>query len=218
MRIFFFLFAVVATAWTFSSCKSASGPALFCDSVCVKDTIMFRNNSHPLAPFVYISPNNCGPDSIGRGYENGITRKLAFSSLIDNPQLKINPSKVAGFAGDTSYAFLLFNDCITGRGYSIKLPYAPNGSVTILGSAINKLDPKFNVEDGLAAHSDRGNILVEDMTTGKTAMMTFGQIVEIDYDKIHDFVDSVSISRDRIWARVKLGKEWKDLEKKVVFK
>ncbi|MCR6720861.1 MAG: hypothetical protein NVV59_11335 [Chitinophagaceae bacterium] len=218
MRIFLFMIAAASTAWIFSSCNSASGPALFCDTVCVNDTIKYRNNDHPLTPFVYISAANCGPDSIGRGYEGANTRKLAFKSLIDNPNVKINPSKVAAFAGDTSYAFIMLNDCVTGRGYTIKLPFAPNGSVTVLGSAINNLDPKFSVEEGLAAHSDRGNILVEDMTNGKTAMMTFGQIVEIDYDKVHNFVDSVNITRDRIWARVKLGKEWKELEKKVTFK
>lgn len=218
MRFVLLLCLAATTAWTFSSCNSGSGPALFCDTVCVNDTLMFRNTDHALEPFVYISAANCGPDSVARGYQGANTRKLAFSALIDNP-VKLNPSKVKGFAGDTSFAYLMFNDCVTGRGYSIKLPYAPNGSVRVLGSAINNLDPKFSIAEGLMAYSDRGNLLVEDMTTGKTATMTFGEIVEIDYDYLHEYIDSVSVTRDRIWARVKLKDGWKEKQKdKVEFK
>src|SRR5690606_40524662 len=99
------------------------------------------------------------------------------------------------------------------------LPYGPNGSLKLLSSAINSHDPKFSVEEGLFVSSDRGNLFVEDMNTGKVGQITFGQIVELDYDKVHDLLDSVNITRNRFYARVKLGKEWKELVKeKVEFK
>ena len=42
-------------------------------------------------------------------------------------------------------------------------------------SGINSFDPKFSIADGLVAYSDGGNIFVEELTTGKTATMTFGE-------------------------------------------
>lgn len=216
MRIALFLLFASAGIWYLSGCKSASGPALFCDTVCLKDTMMFKNTSHPLQPYVYISVDDCKPDTIGRGYEGaGVSRKLKFTALLDYPALRLNPSSVKGFAGDTSYSYLLFNDCVTGRGYAIKLPYGSNGRLSVRSSALNNHDPKFAVADGLMAYSDRGNLFVEDMTSGKEVMMTFGQALDIDYDHIHDYIDSVSISKDQIWAKVMIDKKWEIKKKKI---
>ena len=66
------------------------------------------------------------------------------------------------------------------------------------------------------ANTDRGNIYVEDMATGKKAMMTFGQKLDVDYDAIHEHIDSVNITNSRIWVKVKIGDAWKELEKKIV--
>lgn len=216
MRILLLLVLMSAAIWNFSSCNSGSGQALFCDTACITDTMMFRNSSHELKPYIYISADDCIPDTIGRGYiGSGVSRKMRFADLIDNPMLRINPSKVLGFAGDTSFAYLLFNDCITGRGFAIKLSYGENGQSSVRSSAINKHDPKFDVADGIYAYTDRGNIFVEDMTTGKEAMMTFGQKLDIDYDAIHEYIDSVHITRDRIWARLMIGKKWEVREKPI---
>jgi hypothetical protein len=98
------------------------------------------------------------------------------------------------------------------------MAFRPGGSVGIRSGAINNLDPKFYLDENLMAYTDRGNIFIEDMNNGKEAMMTFGEIVEIDYDYIHEYIDSVNVTKDRVWARVKLANGWKDLEKKIEFK
>lgn len=83
-------------------------------------------------------------------------------------------------------------------------------------SGINNIDPKFSIAGNLLAYTDRGNIYVEDITTGKKAMMTFGENLEIDYDVIHEYIDSVNITNSRIWVKVKIKDNWKELEKKIV--
>lgn len=214
MRIVLIMLLAGAGIWHLSGCKSASGPALFCDTACLNDTMMFKNTSHPMQPYVYISVDDCIPDSIGRGYE-GVHKKVRFTALLDYPTLRLNPSKVLGYVGDTSYSYLLFNDCVTGRGFAIKMPFGSNGKLSVRSSAVNKHDPKFAVADGLMAYTDRGNIFVEDMNTGKKTMMTFGKALEINYDQIHDYIDSVNITKDRIWVRIMIDEKWVDKEKKI---
>jgi len=81
---------------------------------------------------------------------------------------------------------------------------------------LNKFDPKFSVEDGLVAYTDRGNIFVEEMATGKTAMMTFGKMIaDLDYDAMHEFIDSVNITPTRVWAKVLMDNKWKEIEKNI---
>jgi len=67
------------------------------------------------------------------------------------------------------------------------------------------LHPSVSVAENLVANTDRGNIYIEDMATGKKAMMTFGEKLEIDYDDIHQHIDSVNITDTRIWVKVKIG-------------
>ena len=46
--------------------------------------------------------------------------------------------------------------------------------------------------------------------------MTFGaHIKDLDYDAIHQFIDSVNVTNTRIWVRVKIDNEWKELEKNI---
>jgi hypothetical protein len=56
------------------------------------------------------------------------------------------------------------------------------------------------------------------MATGKIAQMTFGKALDIDYDAIHEFIDSVNVTSERIWVKVKIDNDWKELEKKIVLK
>ena len=53
------------------------------------------------------------------------------------------------------------------------------------------------------------------MSTGKKASMTFGEALDIDYDIMHASIDSVNITNTRSWAKVKIGKEWKIIEKNI---
>jgi len=83
-------------------------------------------------------------------------------------------------------------------------------------SGINNIDPKFSVSDNLLVYTDRGNIYVEDIKTGKKAMMTFGEKLDIDYDAIHEHIDTVNITDNRVWVKIKAKEGWKELEKKIV--
>jgi hypothetical protein len=220
MRLLIIPFAVlIMMAWTFSSCKSSpSGPPTFCDTSCLKDSIKFTKEEHPLKPYVFISAANCVADTITWSFiDMGINRKMGLSDLVGT-EVKLNKDNVSCFIKDTSYAWVLFNDCSNGRGYSLKIPFNKKDNLGRKSSAINKFDPKFSVAEGIVAYSDRGNLFVEDMATGKTAMMTFGAKLDIDYDAIHETIDSVNVTPTHLWAKVKLGNEWKTFEKDITLK
>jgi len=210
--------AMIILTATFGSCKSSSGPASFCDTSCLKDSVKFTNEEHPLKPYVYISAANCKADTLTWSFiDMGINRKMGLPDLVGTSVL-LNKDNISCFIKDTSYAWLSFNDCSNGRGYLLKIPFNKKENIGRKSSAINKFDPKFSVAEGLVAYSDRGNIFAEEMTTGKTAMMTFGAKVDIDYDAIHETIDSVNITPTRLWAKVKLANEWKIFEKNISLK
>ena len=207
--------AMIILAATFVACKSSSAPPSFCDTACLKDSIKFTKEEHPLKPYVYISAANCIADSLTWSFiDMGINRKMGLPDLV-GAAVRLNKDKISCFIKDTSYAWLSFNDCSNGRGYLLKIPFNKKENIGRKSSAINKFDPKFSVAEGLVAYSDRGNLFVEEMATGKTAMMTFGAKVDIDYDAIHETVDSVNVTPTRLWAKVKLGTEWKTFEKNI---
>jgi hypothetical protein len=98
----------------------------------------------------------------------------------------------------------------------LKLPYDKTEKFAIRSSGINSFDPKFSIAEQLIVNTDRGNIYVEDAFTGKKAMMTFGEKIPIDYDLIHDHLDSVHITDTRIWVRFKSKNKWVEKEKNIV--
>jgi hypothetical protein len=208
------LIAGIAFIVSFIACKSSSGPKTFCDTTCLKDTVKFSGD-HELKPYVYISAKDCLPDSIIWSYAGmGVNRKAGFAYLL-NATPHLNKEYVRCYIKDTAYAWIFFNDCTTGRGYQLKLPFNKSGNFGIKSSGINNLDPKFAVADNLVVNTDRGNIYVEDAVTGKKAMMTFGKATDIDYDAIHEVLDTVSVSNTRIWVKVKIDGAWKELEKNI---
>jgi hypothetical protein len=218
MKALFVILISISFLWAFQACKSGSVPPTLCDTSCLKDSIIYTEESSPLKPYVYISAANCLADTIGWGHlDMGSVRKIGIAGKIETA-VKLNKSGTSCFIKDTSYAWLAFNDCSTGRGYLVKIPFSKKESISWKSSAINNLDPKFAVDPSLVASTDRGNIFIEDKATGKSASMTFGERVEIDYDHFHDYLDSVNITPTRIWAKVKLGKDWKELEKAVELK
>ena len=215
MRIFFSLVIVLALAASFGACKSGSGSATFCDTACLKDSLKFTKNEHPLKPYVYINAKNCAPDTITWSYEGAESnRKIGFAYLL-REGIKLNKDFTRCFIADTTQAWLLFNDCATGRGYQIKLPFNKKKSMNANSSSLNNLDKKFAVADELVVYSDKGNLFVEDMVSGKKAMMTFGKKLEIDYDNIHATIDSINVTPTNVWAKVMIDGEWKQLEKKI---
>jgi hypothetical protein len=187
---------------------------MICDTTCFRDTLKFTAD-HELRPYVYISANNCHADTITWSYDGmGVNRKVGINNLL-NTSVNMNRDFIKGYVKDTSYAWILFNDCLTRRGFQIKLPYDKKLSFSLKSSGINNMDPKFSVSDQLVVNTDRGNIYVEDMVTGKKAMMTFGEKLDIDYDAIHEFIDSVNVTPARIWVKVKLAEGWKEIKKDI---
>lgn len=216
MRTPLFLLIAASFIAMISACNGdANAPATFCDTTCFSDTIRF-NGTHATNPMVAISMKNCLPDTISWSHEGLDTkRKTGFTYLI-GATVKVNKDFVQVKFKDNEYAWVLFNDCYTGRGFQIKLPYDKNANFSLKSSGINSLDPKFNIAENLIVNTDRGNIFVEDAYTGKKVMMTFGQKLDIDYDAIHEFIDSVNVSNDKIWVRIKVNNAWIDKEKKIV--
>jgi hypothetical protein len=214
MRLLIASLVALSLIWTYSSCSSSSGPATFCDTACLKDSIKFTG-AHELQPYVYITASGCQADTITWSYSGlGANRKFDIEYLLGKP-VKINKNYAKAYFNDTAHAWLLFNDCETGRGFQMKLVYNKTGKMSTRSSGINNLDPKFSVADNLLAYTDRGNIYVEDAITGKSAMMTFGKALDIDYDAIHDIIDSVNVSREKIWVKVLIDGKWEEKQKNI---
>lgn len=215
MKLFIPAMALLLTV-SFYGCKSSSadGPKSFCDTACLKDTLKFTG-SHPLKPSVFITAKDCMPDSIIWTYKGlGANRKTGFTYLLGTT-VHINKDVIKAYFRDTAVGYVLFNDCSTGRGFQIKLPFDKKQNFSLKSSGINGFDPKFSIADNLLVNTDRGNIYVEDMNTGKTAMMTFGEKLDIDYDAIHEYIDSVNVTNDRIWVKILINKKWEEKEKKI---
>ena len=216
MRTLFILITTAIISASLQSCSwFSSAPPSFCDTSCINENIRFTGTNEN-NPYVEISIANCLPDTLSWSYDGlGTKRKIGFAYLIGRT-VKINKSFVKVQFKENEYAWILFNDCITGRGFQIKLPYDKETPFSLKSSGLNPLDPKFSIEDGLIVNTDRGNLFVEDAIDGKKAMMTFGEKLDIDYDAIHDHIDSVAVTRNKVWARIRIGNEWVIKEKIIV--
>jgi hypothetical protein len=173
----------------------------------MRDSVKFIEDGHPLKPYVYISAKNCNGDTLTWGFR-GQNKNIEFN-------YRLNKDYTRCIIKDTAFALLVFNTCENGRGYFMKFSFGKKASFKKSTSAINNFDPKFVVADILLAYTDKGNIFVEDIATGKKALMTFGKPLDIDFDAIHETIDSVNITPGRIWARVRVDEEWKVLERNV---
>src|SRR5204863_9681870 len=120
---------------------------------CLKDTLKFASD-FKLKPYVYIASKDC-MDTLIWSYEGmGINRKVGLTDFL-NTHVYINKKYVRCFIKDTAYAWLLFNDCSNGRGYSLKLPFNKSASIGRKSSNINNLDPKFSLSENMTAYTDR---------------------------------------------------------------
>ena len=173
----------------------------------MQDSLKFIDNNNKLKPYVYISAKNCVGDTLTWGFI-GQNKNIPF-------EYRLNKDYTRCYIKDTSYALLVFNTCENGRGYFLKLSYAKKSSFRKSTTAINNFDPKFSVADSLLAYTDKGNLFVEDIGNDKKTFMTFGKELDFDFDAIHETLDSVNITRSRIWAKVKIDGEWKTLEKNI---
>ena len=217
MRLFIIPIIAMLLAFSFGACKSSSSAKTFCDTACLKDSIKFTGD-HILKPYVYISARNCMADTIIWSYTGmGVNKKEAVS-FFTGREVYLNKDYIRCVFRDTGYVWMMFNDCATGHGYLLKLPFNKTASIGRKSKAINNIDPKFSISGNLVAYTDPGNIFVEDMFTGQTAQMTFGKDIGADHNDIHKYIDTVNITPSRIWVKVKIDNEWKELEKKITLK
>src|SRR5579885_3211368 len=104
MRIILAFFIAGFMAFASGGCKSSSGPAPFCDTACLRDTLKFVNEHHPLKPYVYISPNDCVADTLIWSYSGmGYNRKMDFPDLAGAVP-RLNKHFIRCIIPDTTFA------------------------------------------------------------------------------------------------------------------
>ena len=213
MRVLLLLLSI---GFFFTACNSGADKSAqtFCDTTCINDTFKFSND-HKLRPRVIITVNNCTADSITWTHDAlPANRQMHMGTLLDG-LVRLNNSAISCFLKDTSYAWVAFNDCLTGRGYLMQLPFDKTKSVRKMSSAINSFDKKFVVPDDIRAYADYSTIYVEDINTGKKEQMTFKEEYKIDFNNIHEVIDSVNISPGRIYVELVKSGEKIPLEKQI---
>lgn len=195
--------------------QSAESVSPICDTACLKDSIAFKKD-HRLNPYVYLTAKDCFPDSIIWSHDAlESNRKMEFNTLVNQP-VYINSAAIDCFIKDTSYAWLKFNDCKTGRGYLMKLPFSKGGDLSNYTSALNDFDPKFEIAEGLICYADYTFIYVEDMATGKTEkVLMHDQELKINWNNIHETFESVTVTRNKIEANIIVDGNKKKLEKNI---
>jgi hypothetical protein len=201
------LFIYIVAISFFASCSSNGGTATFCDTTCKQDSFHFRSNSQ-YNPIVSIGVRDCMPDTILWTHDRmDFSNQMSMFDLA-NQDVKIHKDFISCIIQDTVQAWVTFNDCITGRGFLFKLPFGKRDGISKITGAINDFDPKFSVAENLRAYTDRGSIFVINIETGEQAVMTFKEQYDIDFNKIHDVVDSVNVTAKRIYVKLlKQGKE-----------
>jgi len=213
MRITLFLAALVSLATSCSN-NSAETAQLFCDTACNSDTFTF-NGDHKLKPFVTLSQKNCLADTLTWSHSQLETnRQMQIPSILGNP-VRVNKNALSVYIKDTSFAVVTFNDCVTGRGYMLKLPFNKKENISKRSSALNSFDKKFVLPDDLRAYADYSTIYVMDVTTGKEERMTFKEEYDINFNDVHKTIDSINISRNRIFVLLKKNGQDVPLEKQI---
>lgn len=196
-----FILSIILLAITACNNKTANTAKTFCDTACKSDSFKFKGTDR-FESVLNISVKNCKPDSLSWTHGRmDISRTIPFSELATQ-DVRLNAAAISCFIKDTSYAWLTFNDCITGRGFLFKLPFNKADNITKITGALNSFDPKFIVANDLRAYTDRGSIFVIDINTGKQAVMTFKENYDIDFDKLHQVVDSINVSHKRIYVKL----------------
>jgi hypothetical protein len=211
MKFFFFL--VIVAAFSTSCSNSGNSARSFCDTVCKKDSLHFRANDQ-FNSVLSIGLKNCVADTILWSHDRMDFDKRMSMKDLANQDVRVNEKAMSCVFQDTVQAWLTFNDCITGRGFLFKLPFGKAGISQITG-ALNSFDSKFFVEPDLRTYTDRGSIFVINIKSGEQAMMTFKEQYDIDFDKIHETVDSINVTSKRIYVELLKNGQKVPLEKSI---
>lgn len=205
-----FLLIAIGTICLASCGNNSSNTAkTFCDTTCTNDTLKFNGNDAKWKQSLSIAMKNCTPDTMTWTYQGAnATRKAPFSDYVSQ-DVRINKSAIDVAFQDTAAIWISFNDCFTGRGYLIELPYRSGKSTVKTSAALNSIDKRFAIDPDLRAYTDRGNIFVVNVNNGKEAQMTFKEnYADMDFNDIHKTIDTINISKNRIYVKLlKDGKE-----------
>lgn len=207
MRI---LLIIAIAAFAFTSCNNSGDTKKnFCDTTCAGDSLKFTGDDAKYKQSVVISFKGCQPDTVSRTYEGATSKLKAPFSNYFSPDIRINKSAIEVAFQDTVGAWISFNDCFTGRGYLLKLPFRTSSEVFKSSGALNAFDKKFSIAPDLRAYTDRGNIFVVNVKNGQQAMMTFKEnYADMDFNDIHKTLDSINVTKSRIYVKlIKNGQE-----------
>ena len=200
MRTFSF-FALCAALLSLASCSNSSDNAqTFCDTACNSDSLHFKGD-HDLNPMVSIGLRACKADTLIWTHDLAGSKLLSLRDDLGQ-DVYLNKSAVDCFFKDTSYAWLQFNDCKTGRGFLLKLPFSKAEERRKITAALTKFDPKFSIDKDLIVYTDRGSVFVENLQSGKQATLSFDKSYKIDFNKLHEMVDSVNVTKERIFVQM----------------
>lgn len=185
-----------------TSCNNSSETAkTVCDTVCNSDSLNFKGDNK-LNPVVLIGIKACKADSMMWMHDLADS-KLVFLPNYLGQNIYLNKSAIDCYFKDTSYAWLQFNDCKTGRGYALKLPFSKAQDRRTISSAMTRFDPKFSVDPDLIVYTDRGSVFVENIKTEQKALLPFDKTYkDIDFNKLHESVDSIHVAKDRIFVQM----------------
>lgn len=200
MRLFFSL-SFILVLYLATSCGNNKGTGkTFCDTTCTTDSLHFKGDNE-LNPLVEIALSACKADTVMWTHDFSSSKLLSLRDDLGQ-DIYMNKSAVDCFIKDTSYAWLQFNDCKTGRGYLLKLPFNKAEERRRISGALTRFDPKFSIDPDLIVYTDRGSVFVENLRTEKKASLSFDKMYKIDFNKVHEMVDSVKVTKDRIFVQM----------------
>lgn len=196
-----FLLALPLLLLAFSCSNKADVAKSICDTACNTDSLNFQGD-HKLHPVVAIGLNACKGDSMLWMHDYSDSKLVSLPQYLGQ-NVYLNKTAVDCYFKDTSYAWVQFNDCKTGRGYALKLPFSKSGERRTISSAFTKFDPRFSVDPDLFVYTDRGSVFVENMKTEQTATLPFDKTYkDIDFNNLHETVDSIHVTKDRIFVQM----------------
>lgn len=210
----FFSFIFLSVLFFATSCGNNDGTGkTFCDTACNTDSINFKGNN-TLNSIVEIGLSACKADTVMWTHDFSSSKLLSLRDDLGQ-DIHMNKAAVDCFIKDTSYAWLQFNDCKTGRGYLLKLPFNKAEERRRISGALTKFDPKFSIDPDLIVYTDRGSVFVENLQTEQKASLSFDKMYKIDFNKVHEMVDSVKVTKDRIFVQMIREGKMVPYEKKI---
>jgi hypothetical protein len=208
MKLFSCLAVLAFLAASCGNNEGSSASRTFCDTACRSEPLQFRGD-HPLEPVVTVLFKNCMADTFTWTHEALPSSRQLQHGTFFGESVRIHPSAVDCFIKDTSYAWVSYNDCESGRGYLLRLPFSKEGSIKKANTALNRFDPKFSLDKSMRAYASESTIYAVNVNTNKEETMSLQGNV-LDFDNIHSTLDSINITPSRIYVR--MTKEGKPVE------